>query len=29
VFFISFEKVLKGKAKWQNEFVCVFYLKGK
>ena len=29
LFFISFKKVLKWKAKWQNKFVCVFYIKEK
>jgi len=29
VFFISFQKVLNEKAKWQREFVCIFYIKGK
>jgi len=29
VFYWFWKKVLKWKAKWQNEFVCVFYIKGK
>jgi hypothetical protein len=29
VFFISLKKVLKWKAKWQSEFVCIFYSKEK